>query len=108
MDALLVRAQAARELVGKGLLDGELALAYVIFPTEAVEAASAAVAVEDERPRSSASAQVRALELVDAGWSWSEAGREVGVPKSTVGAWIRKRRVAAGLRTNAPVISEQG
>jgi hypothetical protein len=32
--------------------------------------------------------------LVDAGWSWAQAGREVGVPKTTVGTWIKKRSVA--------------
>src|SRR5262245_17901983 len=36
----------------------------------------------------------RALELVDADCSWAQAAAEVGVPKSTVGDWIRKRRVA--------------
>jgi hypothetical protein len=33
------------------------------------------------------------LELVDEGWSWAAAGREVGCPKSTVGTWIRKRQL---------------
>jgi hypothetical protein len=33
--------------------------------------------------------------LVDAGWSWAEAAREVGVAKGTVGGWVRKRRLVA-------------
>jgi hypothetical protein len=32
---------------------------------------------------------LRALALVDAGWSWAEAAREVGVAKGTVGTWVR-------------------
>jgi hypothetical protein len=28
------------------------------------------------------------------GLSWAQAGREVGVPKTTVGTWIKKRSVA--------------
>jgi DNA-directed RNA polymerase specialized sigma24 family protein len=31
------------------------------------------------------------MELVDAGCSWAEAARLVGVPKGTVGTWVRKR-----------------
>ena len=38
--------------------------------------------------------RLRALELVDAGWSWAQAAREVGVPKTTVQTWIKKRSVA--------------
>ena len=37
----------------------------------------------------------RALELVEQGWSWAQAAREVGVHKQTVGGWIKRRRVAA-------------
>ena len=39
MDGLEVRAQAAVDLARQGLLDGELALSYVLFPTEAIVAA---------------------------------------------------------------------
>jgi hypothetical protein len=37
----------------------------------------------------SESQRLRALALVDAGWSWGEAAREVGVAKGTVGTWVR-------------------
>jgi transposase-like protein len=36
----------------------------------------------------------RALDLVDAGASWAQAAREVGVHKSTVGDWVRRAAVA--------------
>jgi hypothetical protein len=95
MDALQVRVAAAHELVDKGLLDGMLALSYVIFPSEAVEAASALVAAEGGVGRRCSDAtRLRALELVDAGMSWAQAAREVGVAKTTVGTWIRKRKLA--------------
>jgi transposase-like protein len=34
----------------------------------------------------------RALELVAGGASWSQAAREVGVHKQTVGAWVKAQR----------------
>jgi hypothetical protein len=97
VDALQVRVAAAHDLVDKGLIDGILALSYIVWPSEAVEAASTdvatAVTVGDKRRRGySDGRRLRALELVDAGWSWAQAGREVGVPKTTVQAWIKKRK----------------
>ena len=78
-----------------GLLDGEIALSYVLWPTPAVEAASEAVAASGGlRREHSASTRARALELVDAGATWAEAARLVGVPKQTLGMWVRKRRRA--------------
>ena len=62
MDALEVRAAAAADLARKGLLDGALALSYVLFPTEAVEAASEAVAAEGAvRGRHSERTRLRGL-----------------------------------------------
>ena len=93
MDALQVRAAAAHDLARKGLLDGALALSYVLWPTEAVAAASEAVAAEGGlRGRHSEGTRLRAMELVDAGCSWAEAARLVGVPKGTLGTWVRKRQ----------------
>jgi hypothetical protein len=93
MDALEIRAAAAHDLVDKGMIDGELALSYISWPSETVAAASAAVAAEGGvRRRCRDEQQAQALALVDAGWSWAQAGREVGVPKTTVGTWVRKRR----------------
>ena len=62
----------------KGLLDGALALSYVLWPTEAVAAASEAVAAEGGlRGRHSEGTRLRAMERVDAGCSWAEAARLV-------------------------------
>ena len=95
MDALRVRAAAAHDLARKGLLDGALALSYVLWPTEAIEAASEAVAAEGAvRGRHSERTRLRALELIDLGHTWAEAGRLVGVPKTTVQTWIKRRSVA--------------
>jgi len=91
-DPFGVRLQAARDLVDAGLLDGELALSYVLFPSEAIDAAATMVAATGGRRHGYSDEQKRrALDLVDAGWSWAQAGREVGVAKTTVGTWIRKR-----------------
>jgi hypothetical protein len=101
LDGLEVRTAAAHDLARRGLLDGALALSYVLFPTEAVEAASEAVAAEGAvRGRHSERTRLRALELVDAGATWAEAARLVGVPKQTVGTWVRKR--AGYQRTRSP------
>jgi hypothetical protein len=95
VDALRVRVAAAHDLVDKGLIDGELALIYILWPSAAVESASAVVAAEGGvRRRCSDATKLWALELVDAGWSWAAAGREAGVPKTTVQTWIKKRSVA--------------
>ena len=86
---------AAHDRVDKGFIDGALALSFILWPSEAVEAASDAVAAEGGVRRGYSDEQrLRALELVDAGRSWAEAGRELGLPKTTVGAWVRKRRLA--------------
>lgn len=62
MDALEVSAAAAADLARQGLLDGEIALSYVLWPSEAVEAASEAVAAEGgPRREHSASTKARAL-----------------------------------------------
>jgi Homeodomain-like domain len=95
--ALEVREVAAVDLVARGQLDPRDALALVAWPTQKVVAASAAaVGAGRTRKRRSEAQRLRALELVDAGWSWAAAGREVGAPKQTVGTWIRKRRRVAG------------
>jgi len=44
--------------------------------------------------------RVRALELVDGGMSQSEAGRELGVPRPTVGSWVSARRNGDGRPTD--------
>ena len=93
MDALQIRAQAAHSLVGRGLIDGETALVSIVWPSEAVEAASEAVAAEGAvRGRHSERTRLRTLELVDAGCSWGQAAHLVNVPKQTLATWIRKRR----------------
>jgi hypothetical protein len=92
VDALEVRAAAAVDLARKGLLDGELALSFVLWPTPAIVAASEQAAAEGvRRGYHSERTKARALELVDAGYSWAQAARLVGVPKGTVGTWVRKR-----------------
>ena len=95
MDALRVREAAAIDLVKQGLLDSDLARAHVVWPTDKVLVASGACA-DQLGPKARTEEQcLRALALVDAGWSWAAAGREVGAPKTTVGTWIKKRRLAA-------------
>ena len=51
------------------------------------------VAAEGGVRRALRRTRLRALELVDAGWSWAQAGREVGVAK-TIQTWIKKRSAA--------------
>ena len=93
--ALEVREVAAVDLVARGLLDPRDALALVAWPSGKVAAASvAAVGAGRTRKLRPEKERLRALELVDAGWSWAAAGREVGAPKSTVGTWLKKRSVA--------------
>jgi Homeodomain-like domain len=95
VDALEVREVAAADLVARGQLDPRDALALVAWPSVAVVAASAAaVDAGKTRHRRPEKERLRALELVDAGWSWAAAGREVGVPKTTVQTWIKKQSVA--------------
>jgi hypothetical protein len=96
VDALQIRAAAAHELMAAGSVDGEVALLYVIFPTEDVEAASNAVAASVRGRRMyTGQHRRRARALVDAGHSWTQAACEVGVSKATVGKWIRQRRLGA-------------
>jgi hypothetical protein len=96
LDGLEVRAQAAVDLARKGLLDPAVALSYAVWPTPAVEAASEAGAAEGiRRGQHCERTRLLALELVDRGYSWASAGRSVGVPKTTVGTWVRKRQLAA-------------
>jgi Homeodomain-like domain len=93
--ALEVREVAAVDLVARGQLDPRDALALVAWPSVTVVAASAAaVGAGRTRKRRSEAQRLRALELVDEGWSWAATGREVGVPKTTVQTWIKKRSVA--------------
>jgi DNA-binding NarL/FixJ family response regulator len=92
VDALRVRAAAAIDLVAQGLLDSEAALTLVVWPTDKVLIASEACADQDGRNAYTEGQRERALELVDSGLSWAQAGREVGVSKSTVGTWVRKRQ----------------
>jgi hypothetical protein len=102
--ALEVREVAAVDLVASGQLDPRDALALVVWPSVAVVAASvAAVDAGKTRKRRSEAQRLRALELVDAGWSWAAAGREVGAPKQTVGTWVRKRRLRPGSPVEARV-----
>jgi hypothetical protein len=88
--ALYTRGAAARELILNRELDPAVALSYVVWPSRKLAEASASITRrvygEDVRRR--------ALELVDAGYSWSAAGREVGVHKATVGDWVRRAAVA--------------
>jgi len=94
VNALRVRAAAAIDLVAQGLLDSDVALAHVVWPTDKVLVASE-VCADQGGPKARTEAQrLRALELVDGGMSWAAAGREVGVPKTTVQTWIKKRSVA--------------
>jgi hypothetical protein len=93
VDALRIREIAAIDLIRQGLLDSDLALAHVVWPTDKVLVASETCA-DQGGPKARTEQRVRALELVDAGGSWAEAGREVGVPKTTVQTWIKKLSVA--------------
>jgi hypothetical protein len=85
---------ALLEPCAQGLLDSEAALTLVVWPTDKVLIASEACADEGGPKARTEQQRLRALELVDAGWSWAQTGREVGVPKTTIGTWIRKRRDA--------------
>ena len=87
------RSRSRRDV--QGLLDRDIALAHAAWPTAEVLVASEACADQGGPKARTEEQRSRALELVDAGMSWAAAGREVGVPKTTVGTWIRKRRLAA-------------
>jgi hypothetical protein len=101
VDGLQVRAAAALKLIASRELAPEIALSLVVWPPARLEEASAyrprqKASNTDRSPRQRYSEDVRrrALELVDSGMSWGQAARELGVPKTTIGVWIKKRRVA--------------
>jgi hypothetical protein len=94
VEALRLRAAAATDLVAQGLLDPEAALTLVVWPTDKVLISEPGVRRSGGPESRTEEQRLRALALVDAGWSWAAAVREVGVPKTTVGTWIRKRSVA--------------
>lgn len=93
--AVLTRASAALDVVREGSLDGELALSYVIWPTPELEEASE---VPRDRRTVNRDQRERALELVAGGLSWARAAAEVGVCKATVGDWVRRARIGAGVQ----------
>jgi hypothetical protein len=93
VDALRVRAAAAIDLVAQGLLDSESALTLVVWPTDKVLIASEACADQGGHKARTEGQRLRALELVDAGYSWAQASREFGVPRP---------RSAVGSRSDAP------
>jgi hypothetical protein len=92
VDALEVRVSAAHDLVDKGLLDGMLALSYVIFPSEAVETASEACADPGGHRGWTAEHRQEARRLQAEGLSWSQIAERVCGDKrfkSTVQTWLR-------------------
>ena len=92
MDALQVRAAAAHDLVRKGLLDGALALSYVLWPTEAVEAASELVAADGGVRTWTDAHRQEARRLQAEGVSWASIAEQVCGDKrfkSTVQGWLR-------------------
>jgi hypothetical protein len=93
MDAQHVLEEAVRELIVSQRVHPLVGLSYVLWPTPEIMAACERVAAEGGR-RYAPEVRERALALVDAGLSHSEAGHEVGLPRSTVTAWVRKRRAA--------------
>ena len=66
----------------------------MVWPTDKVLVASEACAEQGGPKARTEEQRLRALELVDAGMSWAQAGREVGVPKTTVQTWLKRRSVA--------------
>lgn len=89
--AFWIRVSAARDLVAVGELDGWKALEWMLWPSKDVAAASETVARTTKRRGYSNETKQRALELVDSGLSWAAVGRRLGVPKPTVGMWVRAR-----------------
>ncbi len=97
MDALQVRAAAAADLAREGLLDGALALSYVLWPSEAVEAASEVVAAEGGVRTWTDAHRQEARRLQAEGLSWSQVAERVCGDKrfkSTVQGWLRAARYA--------------
>jgi hypothetical protein len=69
------------------------------LPEETARARNGGARTRGNTPKAWTEAdRVRALELVDAGWSQARAGRELGVPRPTVGAWVSARRSALATR----------
>ena len=79
----------------KGTVSRTFALAHVVWPTDKVLVASEECADQGGPKARTEEQRLRALALVDAGVSWAAAGREVGVAKTTVQTWVKKRRLAA-------------
>jgi hypothetical protein len=81
------RARAARELVWARELDPAVALSYVCWPSPRLAALSSngKTHIHSEETRR------RALEIVDAGHTQREVGRELGVPRPTVARWVQRR-----------------
>ena len=73
MDALQVRAEAAADLARKGLIDGMLALSYVLWPSEEVEAASEVVAAEGGARTWTDAHREEARRLQAEGLSWAQS-----------------------------------
>ena len=95
MDALRIREAAAIDLARKGLIDGALALSFIVWPTEAVEAASEAVAAEGAvRGRTARGRGCGRSSSSMPAVRGREAARLVGVPKGTLGTWVRMRQRA--------------
>ena len=94
VDAFEVRAEAAADLARKGLIDGMLALSYVVWPSVEVEAASDVVAVSGGRRRYSDAQRLRALELVDGGFRGRRPAVRLACRRRRCGTWIKKRSVA--------------
>jgi len=91
VDALEIRVAAAHELVDKGLLDGMLALSYVIFPSEAVQTASETCAAQGGHRGWTAEHRREARRLQAEGLSWAQIAERVCGDKrfkSTVQGWL--------------------
>ena len=86
MNALGVRAAAARELIRVGELDPFVALSFVVWPTRQL------AEIPERVNAHPAELRQHALELVAGGASWAAAARVVGVPKTTVGFWVKAGR----------------
>jgi DNA invertase Pin-like site-specific DNA recombinase len=94
--ALRARAAAARELIRNREVSPEVGLSYAVWPTVELEEASAG----DPR-RFTSEDHARALQLVAAGVSWSQAAREIGCNKATVGDWVRRATIASDVQVSA-------
>ena len=68
----------------------------VVWPTEDVLVASEAVADQGGEGQDGGT-EAAGVGVVDAGWPWAQAGREVGVAKTTAGTWIKEAKEATVL-----------